>query len=878
MNVCPSREQLGRLLAEELGGAEAEAVEAHVQSCGRCQDSLADLCGDTLAPAGPGQADLTPEPPAEFVCRLKQAVLDTPSLCEPFPGEPAGTEQGDYPRVPGYEIQRVLGRGGMGVVYLARQVRLDRLVALKMILAGAHAGPHERARFKAEAEAVARLQHPHIVQVFEAGEDNGCPYLVLEYVPGGSLTDRAKDGPWAPRVAAEFVRALARAVQAAHEQGVVHRDLKPANVLLAADGTPKVTDFGLAKRLDAQRQTQSGAVVGTPSYMAPEQAAGSGKGVGPAADVYALGAILYELLTGRPPFKAVTDLDTMLQVISQEPVAVRRLQPNVPRDLDLVCLKCLQKEPARRYANASALAEELGRYLHGKPLALTRPVGQAERLWRWARRNPALAALAFAVWLLALGVAAVSSVSYFRLTAANEQERASRIRAEQNLQVARDAVAYFTRLSEDPRLKPRGLEGLQRDMWRQVKGFYEQLGRQQSEDPRVEAERGLTHVRLGRVSALLGSADEALAAQVQARGVFERLIREHGDTPQYEDGLVQALLELGTLHQLREDWTAADEALGKALAIGRRLVGEHAEDFAFRARLSLAYFQLGRLHQLKKEPGPARDYYELALATYEPLKSQKPQEGLGPAVLARAHLNLGTVYAMPGLSSLPGNVSNQQRARMHYAEALRTLGDLDRQYPGVPEYQGVMAETHYLLGVLHRAGKQYEQAREQFGKAMVLAERLQDGHKDVLDYPFRLSRYQHAQGLNFVLQLRLDEGRVAYDQAAAVLEPLARQHPSPDYQRELSALLFDRACLEALAASAASKETGVARPHRQAQHEHCCRAAIDHLRQAWTAGFKDYPGAIKLIRTDENDLSALRGRDDFKRLLDELEKDRPKGK
>jgi serine/threonine-protein kinase len=276
---------------------------------------------------------------------------------------------GELPLVPGYEILAELGRGGMGVVYKARQVKLDRVVALKMVLSGEHAGRAELARFRIEAEAVARLQHPNIVQVFEVGEAGGRPFFSLEFCPGGSLAERLRGTPLPALEAARLVETLARAMDAAHRAGVVHRDLKPANVLLSADGTPKVTDFGLAKRLhDSAGQTATGAVLGTASYMAPEQAEAR-KDVGPAADVYALGAILYECLTGRPPFQAATTLDTILQVVSDDPVPPRQLNPAVPRDLGAVCSKCLQKDPRRRYEGARALADDLACFAEGDPVA-----------------------------------------------------------------------------------------------------------------------------------------------------------------------------------------------------------------------------------------------------------------------------------------------------------------------------------------------------------------------------------------------------------------------------------------------------------------------------------------------------------------------------
>lgn len=314
--------------------------------------------------------------------------------------------------VPGYEILEELGRGGMGVVYKARHLELNRLVALKMILAGVHVSPRELARFRSEAAAVAALQHPNIVQVYEVGEHEGRPYFSLEFVDGGSLAQRLTGTPLPPRGSAQLIEQLARTIHFAHQRGIVHRDLKPANILLQngehATGNPereadgplgaafpvaKITDFGLAKQVQTKASlTQSGTILGTPSYMAPEQALGKNREVGPASDIYALGAILYEMLTGRPPFRAETSLDTMMQVASEEPVPLSRLQPKLPRDLQTICLKCLHKEPWKRYPTAEALADELNRFLDGEPIQ-ARPVGAPERVIKWARRRPSLAAL-----------------------------------------------------------------------------------------------------------------------------------------------------------------------------------------------------------------------------------------------------------------------------------------------------------------------------------------------------------------------------------------------------------------------------------------------------------------------------------------------------
>jgi serine/threonine-protein kinase len=312
----------------------------------------------------------------------------------------------DLPRIRGYEVQEVLGHGGVGVVYKAWHLRLNRAVALKMLLAGPYAPPEELERFWREAEAVAGLRHTNIVPVYDVGDLDGRPYFTMEYVEGGSLAQKLAGTPQPASQAAALVATLAQAIQFAHHSGIIHRDLKPANILLTADGIPKVTDFGLARRLErGGGLTLTGVPLGTPSYMAPEQGQGQWDSVGPATDVYALGAVLYELLTGRPPFWAETAAATLQLVLTEEPVPPSRLNPRVPRHLETICLKCLHKEPPRRYASAQALAEDLQRYGRGEPIA-AHPAGRGERLARWVWRHPATAGLVAALMVL---VAATST-------------------------------------------------------------------------------------------------------------------------------------------------------------------------------------------------------------------------------------------------------------------------------------------------------------------------------------------------------------------------------------------------------------------------------------------------------------------------------------
>ena len=432
---CPPQEQLERLLDDRLEASEDSVLARHVDICPECQDRLEHLLSGSVSAPAPLQTD--PVVADDLLIRLKKRGRRRDETVE-FGGKQSsaariGNGAAALPEVPGYEVLSEIGRGGMGVIYKARHLRLGRVVALKMILAGAHAGSADLRRFRIEASAVARLAHPGIVGIYDVGEHEGLPYLSLELVEGGSLKQLLAGIPQPPRAAARLVEQLARAVQHAHEAGIVHRDLKPANVLLAACGLagsdadlpakpqaagaaldgaiPKITDFGLAKLLTegpADGPTQSGAAVGTPGYMAPEQATGHQRQVGPAVDVYALGAILYECLTGRPPFQAATTLETLLQVMHEEPVSISRLQPQVPRDLATIAMRCLEKQPVKRYASAGDLADDLARFLAGQPIHARR-VGPFERGWRWCQRNPVVAGLLALVFVVLLGGSAVST-------------------------------------------------------------------------------------------------------------------------------------------------------------------------------------------------------------------------------------------------------------------------------------------------------------------------------------------------------------------------------------------------------------------------------------------------------------------------------------
>jgi WD40 repeat protein len=408
---CPAIDELSRWLADALSASKVGVIEAHVEACAHCQAAVEKLLELRAEKRGAGGEPAGHQAEAAF---LKRVAMQEPSAFEAatVAAPPlAPLPQAPPPVLAGYEILEEIGRGGMGIVYKAWQRDLNRPVAIKMVLLGAAATPETLVRFRQEAELAARLQHPNIVQVHEISHQEQRAFLVMELVEGGTLSRKCGGRPQPAVEAARLIEVLARAIEHAHRKGVLHRDLKPGNILLTADRAPKIADFGLATCIGLESGlTATGAVLGTPEYMAPEQANQRTRQVGPATDVYGLGAILYDLLTGRPPVTGSDLMDLLLRLREQEAIPPRRLNPSVPRDLETVCLKCLQKDPRHRYASAEALADDLRRFLDGKPIA-ARPVSRPERAWRWAKRNPTEAATLGAVALLLVVLAVGSSVA-----------------------------------------------------------------------------------------------------------------------------------------------------------------------------------------------------------------------------------------------------------------------------------------------------------------------------------------------------------------------------------------------------------------------------------------------------------------------------------
>jgi eukaryotic-like serine/threonine-protein kinase len=531
--------------------------------------------------------------------------------------------------VDGLEILGELGRGGMGVVSKARDVRLGRLVALKTIYETQRAAPEALERFRFEAQAVARLDHPNIVQIHEVGEHRGRPYVVLEYIAGGSLAERLKENPLAPRQAAELVETLALAVDAVHRAGIIHRDLKPSNILMTADGTPKVSDFGLAKLLDEDSaRTASGELLGSPCYMAPEQAAGHAKQVGRGTDVYALGVILFEALTGRPPFLGQTRQETLNLILSTDPVPPRRLRPDVPRDLDAICLKCLEKDPRHRYATAADLGTDLRRYLGGATVQ-ARPVGPSGRLWRWCRRNPKLAGLAAALFLsFAIGTPALFALwlqaRTDRARAVTEAENARSINDFLRVDLLAQASAFSQArpgTMPDPDLKVRtaldraagkigerfALRPISEATIRQTIGeTYYQLGLYPQASPHLERSLALYRQVLGghhadtlnatRLLGLLHLADgrlpEAEPLLVQAmRGLREVRGPDHSDTLAATNAVAQLYIDQGKVLEAERLLTPTRERC--LLTRG----AHHSETLEVTNTLAMVYQALRKLDQ-----------------------------------------------------------------------------------------------------------------------------------------------------------------------------------------------------------------------------------------------------------------------------------------
>ena len=624
------------------------------------------------------------------------------------------------PTFPGHESLGKIGRGGMGTVYRARDPELDRIVAIKTIAEGRHATTDQRERFRAEARAVARLRHPNIITIHAIGEHEAQPYLVLEFAAGGSLAERLIEKPMTPREAAVLLETLARAVHAAHQAGVVHRDLKPSNILLTADGVPKVSDFGLAKLMDADGgRTVTGQVMGSPSFMAPEQAEGRTRDVGPAADVYALGSILYQALTGRPPFLGESQIETLKLVVSNDVVPPCRLRPDVPRDLETICLRCLEKDPARRYPDALAMADDLRRYLDGRTI-LARRTGAVEQAWRWCRRNPGLAgaSLTAAALLAALIVGAAAAAIVYRKQrdriaddlvrigrseAAARDERDRAVAAESSANRSRAemrSVLEFVQNRVLAAARPRDQEGgLGREVSLRTALDVAESGIEKSfkDQPVVEASirtaLGETYYYLGEPELALRQTERAVALRRQHLGP------DHPDTLLASDNLAHFYMDAGRVDE-------AIALLADSLERRRSSLGpDHPATITSKNDLAVVYQAAGRMRE--------------ALPLYEEALQQR-----------RAKLGSDHADAMFSIN----NLASAYRATGRFAEALPLYEEALRRRRATlgPDHPETLMSMNNLANFYREQGR-YAEAIPLLREALTKQrERLGPDHPDTL--------------------------------------------------------------------------------------------------------------------------------------------------
>jgi tetratricopeptide (TPR) repeat protein/predicted Ser/Thr protein kinase len=729
-----------------------------------------------------------------------------------------------------YQLLRPLGHGGMGVVYLARDRRLKRTVALKMIRVDSRAHPERLARFRREAELLARLRHGNVVQIYEAGEHAGSPFLAMEYVEGGTLAQKLSAGPLPIRTVVELVESLARGMHAAHECGVIHRDLKPANVMLATDGTPKITDFGLAKPLAANpstawaTETQSGAILGTPAYMAPEQVSASHK-VGPVADVYALGIILYECLTGRPPFQAGSPLETLEQVRTQEPVSPRRLRPGLPRDVDVICLKCLEKEPVRRYPSAEALADDLGRFLRSEPIR-ARPVSWLTRLVKWGRRNLSLAALLVvsALSLVTFIAGALVYQAWLRdaLTQAKAKEaeaQGERRRADANYREARDALQ---RMLERARNRsgagiPR-LEELRREQQEDALAFYLKMAEQQGDDPEVRFEAARAHHQAALLQDTLGRPKEADRNAARAEEMLAALVAEFpGDRP-YRSHHAEALKLRGWVGQLPP--AEGEDCLRRALARAEELVREEPTSVAYRSQKADIHGTLGSFLSHQKRIAEAEDHYRQAVALDEVIVGEEPGEPRHRLALAQAYLNLSVTLQ-----------ATQRSGKELHDKAEATLEQLHREKP---DDEGILESLAVLrinwAYTLAGEGKPEDAVADLNKNVAMLNEALrrEPNHAVLRE---RLYRTHGVRGQMFETQKRFAE-------AAEEVRRVVELSPTPaqaDFHRLFLAMTYARAGKHELAMKEiedwGTRVTWTTRDNQLLYAAQVCGTAIEALQR-----------------------------------------------
>jgi tetratricopeptide (TPR) repeat protein len=692
-------------------------------------------------------------------------------------GNGDGLARGDVIRYFGdYEIRRELGRGGMGVVYEARQVSLSRPVALKMIKAGLLAGDEELRRFENEAEAVALLDHPGIVPVYEVGEHDGQHFFSMKLVSGGSLMSLLERFTDDPLAAARLVAEVAAAVAHAHMRGILHRDLKPANILVDPEGHPHVTDFGLAKKVEADVEfTQSGAILGTPAYMSPEQATGRRGSITTATDVYGLGAVLYAVLTGRAPSVGDGVVETIEAARHRPPEPLRRLNPRVPRDLETICLKCLEKDPRRRYATAQSLADDLNAWLESRPIAARR-IGAAERGWLWCKRRPAVATLSAAVLMAVVG--GTSTVIVVQANA-NGDLRAANERVKQRYELAVDAIKTFhTGVSEDFLLKQVQFKALRGRLLKSAADFYGRLGALLREENDRASRRALaaSNFELADLADKVGGKEDALRVHRAVLAVREALFSGPGADFAARVDVGRSLIAVARL--LHETGQTND-----AMATFRRaeslLEGLAAPDPAARAALADCRSRLG---YLLSKTGQSAD----ALSAY--LQARADQEALAAAPGVSNDLRRALGDTVKRIAILFEETGRLAEAEVEKRKALEISKELADDNPGVADFRiGLAGSHHDLAWLLFQTGK-HREAKSECRIALGIRQELARAYPAVTQFQSDLALSERSMGNLQNETGQSGEATHSFKREQAIWRRLATSDPTAtQFQAELAA-------------------------------------------------------------------------------------------